>query len=91
MQGTNQDVIVVMGGVLIALFVISVFFLVSALKKIDKITIIEERLNSVLDRIREVVDDVKHLLSNHTDLEKRISLLEQKVEAIEKSINEKMD
>jgi hypothetical protein len=91
MQSVENQIIVVMGGVLIALFVIAVYFLVNALKKIDKITEIEFKMDNALGRIKEVVDDVKAILNGHIELEKRIAILENKVEALEREFREKVD
>lgn len=86
-MNANYDILSIVTSVLIVLVAIATFFLISALKKIDKIAIIEERLNNALNDIGALLTDIKLLLNKNSKLESRIDILEFKIKELEKEFN----
>lgn len=69
--------------VMLVLFTIATFFLVSSLKKIEKIPAMEYKLSTVLERLSTVLRDLQMVIDKNHDFEMRLRDIERDVSRIE--------
>lgn len=88
-----ESVIVILGGVLILITTILTYFLVNALKKIDLVERMEEKLLIAIAKLDEVSQEVKSLFkqsvntsAHQNNLQIQIDGLDQRIKALEEDV-----
>jgi DNA repair ATPase RecN len=87
----GSDLIILMGGVLTCLFIISTFYLKNSLQKLESVSRLESDLKNSLNRLEEIARDVKDLLSNHSGMSEKMESLRERVSDLESFEKEARD
>lgn len=90
-----QSVIVLLGGVLVIISIILTHFLVTALKKIDGVSRMEERLLNAIKQLEEVAIEVKALFAKSIAIDSRqdqtsarLKIVETKIDRLEQEVQQ---